>query len=393
MRNPNGYGSVKKLSGKRRRPFAAYITTGYEMSGKSKNISFLKDIISPELYEQVEQEYNTYIRAHGKGKQVQKCIGYYENRTDALLALAEYNKSPYDLDKRSITFQQVYEIFKEEKLDKMKSSARKGYESAYKKCGSLYNMGMNEIVTTHMQKVVDEHADKSKSTQNNLLKLFHAIYKIADKNNFVEKDYSKFVEVTSEKESKDKTPFTREEVKIIWDNTGWINNAKQTRPGSLYEAELMDSVLILLYTGLRISELLDLKAEDVHLEERWIDLRGTKTPSARRIVPIHKKIMPLIEKRINAVNRTGHIFIDAKGNQIAYNSYLKQFFTPMCGAFGLVHTPHECRHSFATYAAASKLNPVILRKIIGHSAQDLTQDTYTHVMIEDLVAEIDKYTI
>ena len=251
MRNPNGYGSVKKLSGKRRRPFAAYITTGYEIGCKSKNISFLKDIISPELYEQVEQEYNTYIRAHGKGKQVQKCIGYYENRTDALLALAEYNKSPYDLDKRSITFQQVYEIFKKEKLDKMKPSAKKGYESAYKKCGSLCNMRMNEIVTTHMQKVVDEHADKSKSTQNNLLKLFHAVYKIADKNNFVEKDYSKFVEITSEKEAKDKTPFTRKEVKIVWDNTGWIHNPKQTRPGTLYGAKLMDSVLIMLDKILR----------------------------------------------------------------------------------------------------------------------------------------------
>ena len=393
MRNPNGYGSVKKLSGKRRRPFAAYITTGYEMGGKSKNISFLKDIISPELYEQVEQEYNTYIQAHGKGKQVQKCIGYYENRTDALLALAEYNKSPYDLDKRSITFQQVYEIFKEEKLDKMKPSAKKGYESAYKKCGRLCNMRMNEIVTTHMQKIVDEHADKSKSTQNNLLKLFHAVYKIADKNNFVEKDYSKFVEITSEKEAKDKTPFTRKEVKIVWDNTGWIHNPKQTRPGALYGAKLMDSVLIMLYTGMRISELLDLKAEDIHIKERWIDLRGTKTPSARRIVPIHQNIMPLIEKRIDAANSAGHIFVDAKGNQITYNKYLKQFFVPMCEAFGLVHTPHECRHSFATYAAASKLNPVIMKKIIGHSAQDITQDTYTHVMIEDLVAEIDKYAI
>lgn len=74
-----------------------------------------------------------------------------------------------------------------------------------------------------MQNVVNEYADKSKSTQNNLLKLFHAIYKIADKNNFVEKDYSKFVEVTSEKESKSKNPFTREEVQLVWDNLEWVH--------------------------------------------------------------------------------------------------------------------------------------------------------------------------
>lgn len=390
MTHPNGYGTVKKLSGKRRRPYAAYITTGYEMGAKRKNIAFLKDMISPELYAQVEAECNAYYEKNRSAKQVQKCIGYYEKRADALVALADYNKSPYDLDKRTITFQQVYEILKEEKLEKMKPAAKSAYISAYKKCGNLYNMRMNEIVTTHMQNVVNEYADKSKSTQNNLLKLFHAVYKIADKNNFVDKDYSKFVEITSEKESKVKTPFSREEVRLVWDNIEWIQ--KSERKHALTGVPLMDSVLVMLYTGMRIGELLDLKAEDVHLEERWIDLRGTKTAAARRVVPIHKKLMPILERRI-VLNSTGHIFKSNKGKQIEYHSYLTSFFDPMCEELGMKHTPHECRHSFATYAAASKLNPVYLKKIIGHSAQDLTQDTYTHALIEDLIAEIDKYTI
>ena len=102
--------------------------------------------------------------------------------------------------------------------------------------------------------------------------------------------------------------------------------------------------------------------------------------------------MPILERRI-VLNSTGHIFKSNKGKQIEYHSYLTSFFDPMCEELGMKHTPHECRHSFATYAAASKLNPVYLKKIIGHSAQDLTQDTYTHALIEDLIAEIDKYTI
>lgn len=390
MKNPNGYGTVKKLSGNRRRPYAAYITTKYEMGHSRKDISFLKDILPKELYAQVEAECNSYYQKEQRGKQVQKCIGYYEKRSDALVALADYNKSPYDLDKRTITFQQVYEIFKAEKIEKMKPGARASYEGAYKKCGSLYNMRMHEIVTTHMQNVVNEYADKSKSTQNNLLKLFHAIYKIADKNNFVEKDYSKFVEITSEKESKEKKPFTREEVQVVWDNLEWVY--KSERKNALSDVALMDSVVIMLYTGMRISELLELKAEDIHLEERWIDLRGTKTAAARRIVPVHKKIIPLIKRRI-VLNSTGYIFRNNKDKKIDYNGYLTSFFEPMCDAFSMRHTPHECRHSFATYAAASRMNPILVKKIIGHSAQDLTQDTYTHAMIEDLVAEIDKYTL
>lgn len=390
MKNPNGYGTVKKLSGNRRRPYAAYITTKYEMGHSRKDISFLKDILPKELYAQVEAECNSYYQKEQRGKQVQKCIGYYEKRSDALVALADYNKGPYDLDKKTITFQQVYEIFKEEKIDKMKPSAKVSYEVAYKKCESLYNMRMHEIVTTHMQNVVNEYADKSKSTQNNLLKLFHGIYKIADKNNFVDKDYSKFVEITSEKESKDKNPFTRDEVKLVWDNLEWVHKSK--RKNALSDIALMDSVVIMLYTGMRVGELLELKAEDIHLEERWIDLRGTKTAAARRVVPIHKKIIPLIKRRI-VLNSTGYIFKDSEQNKIKYNKYTTSFFEPMCDALNMEHTTHECRHSFVSYATASGLNPVFLKKIIGHSAQDLTQDTYTHAMIEDLIKEIDKYNL
>lgn len=390
MKNPNGYGTIKKLSGNRRRPFAVVVTTGYEMRVKKRDISFLKEALTEELFQQVETAYNEYIAKQPKGKQNQVAIGYYEKQADAQIALAEYNKNPYDLDKRAITFQQVYEIFKAEKIEKMKPGSRASYEGAYKKCGSLYNMRMHEIVTTHMQNVVNEYADKSKSTQNNLLKLFHAIYKIADKNNFVEKDYSKFVEITSEKESKEKKPFTREEVQVVWDNLEWVH--KSERKSAVSGVALMDSVVIMLYTGMRISELLELKAEDIHLEERWIDLRGTKTAAARRIVPVHKKIIPLIKRRI-VLNSTGYIFRNNKDKKIDYNGYLTSFFEPMCDAFSMRHTPHECRHSFATYAAASRMNPILVKKIIGHSAQDLTQDTYTHAMIEDLVAEIDKYTL
>lgn len=391
MRNPSGYGTVKKLSGKRRRPYAAYITTGYEMGVKQRDISFLQEALSEELYRQVEAEYNAYIARHPKTRQIQKPIGYYEKHADAIMALAEYNKSPYDIDARSITFSQVYELFKAEKIDKMKPSAMRSYIGAYKKCEPLYNMRMNEIVSTHLQNVVNQYSDKSKSTQNNLLKLFHGMFKFADMNNIVEKDYSKYVEITSEKESKDKMPFSREEVQRVWSNIDWVHKS-ENNTNSLYGVPMMDTVLVMLYTGMRISELLDLKAEDIHLEERWIDLRGTKTASARRIVPIHKLIEPLIRKRLEA-NSAGYIFRDNKGKQITYNSYVRNFFDYLCETFELKHTPHECRHSFATYAAASKLNPVLLKKIIGHSAGDLTQDTYTHALIEDLLIEIDKYNI
>ena len=384
IRNPNGYGGIRKLSGKRRRPFAVYITTGMQMSHNLPEIGFLKDILSEDLYSQVKEEYDAYrAKKMPSAKQEQKCIGYYSTRQEALIALAEYNKSPYDLDSKKTTFKEIYDILLEQQFGKMKKQAKAAYVTAYKKCGEIENVRMADMRKAHMQKIVDDHAEKSKATQANLLKLFHAVYRFALENDIVEKNYSEFVTITSEKESKDKVPFSRAEIDTLWNNVDWTYTT--TAKNGMDGQKFTDTVLIMIYTGCRISELLDMKVEDIHLEERWIDLRGTKTKAARRIVPIHKKIIPLLERRM-----TGTYLLEADGKKLNYKKYLTYVFEPMCEAFGMDHTPHECRHSFATYAAASDLNKTLLKKIIGHSAQDLTVDTYTHTFIEDLIEEIEK---
>lgn len=130
---------------------------------------------------------------------------------------------------------------------------------------------MTELRKSHMQRVVDEYAELSKSTQKNIMGLFHQIYKFALENDICEKDYSQFVTVTSEKEKENKVPFSREEVKLLWDNLDTYDYA--------------DSILIMIYTGVRIGELRHLRKENVHLEERYIELHGTKTEAADQISP------------------------------------------------------------------------------------------------------------
>lgn len=80
MKLPNGYGSVYKLSGKRRNPWAARKTIGY---GEEKD--------------------------GRKPQPIYEFIGFYPNRSDALAALADYNKNPYDVNAASITFSEVYD--------------------------------------------------------------------------------------------------------------------------------------------------------------------------------------------------------------------------------------------------------------------------------------------
>lgn len=390
MRNPNGYGSIKKLSGKRRRPYGVYITTKFEMTKPVPEIGFLKDILSDDLYEQIQAEYDAYVsNQQPAARQVQQCIGYYETRSEAMIALAEYNKNPFDIDKRNTTFGQIYEILFKEKFNKMKRAARASYITAHNYCIEIDNIRMIELRKAHMQKIVDDNRDKSKSTLNVILKLFRAIYKFALENDICEKNYAAFVTAESDRKRNEKVPFNREEIQTLWNNLDWVCNPD--KPHTTLGMPNIDMVLIHIYTGVRPAELFNLKKQDIHLDERWIDLQGTKTKAAKRIVPLHKKIIPLIEKRMQG--DSDYLFTTSAGNPFSGESYRTNFFEQMCRHFNISHTPHECRHTFATFAAASSMSKVLLKKIIGHSTGDLTEDTYTHAFIEDLIVEIDKLNI
>lgn len=375
-RNPPGYGCVKVYKDGRAKKYVPTVTVRYDYK-KLKDITFLKEALDPELYAQVEKQCEEFLAKNPYGKQVQMALPGCKTMAEANIALAEYNKHPYDIDKRKTTFEQIYNVLYESKFSKMKKQARSAYVASFNKCDNIKRLRMTEIRKYHMQNIVDEYADKSKSTQKNILLLFHAVFKFALENDICEKDYSQFVTITSEQKAKDKTPFSRDEIDKLWKN---LDNYTFT-----------DSILIMLYTGVRIGELCSIRKEDVHLDERYIELRGTKTEAADRLVPIHKKIAPLLEKRLSEANE--YIFTSTRGNAISYTTMRSKHFDVIMNELELTHTPHECRHSFMTYAAASKLNPILVKKIVGHSAQDITQDVYTHAFIEDLVREIDKLEI
>lgn len=379
MKNPNGYGTVRKLSGKnRRKPYGVYITTGYETEKTLPSMSFLSDILPPDLYISVRKYYNKYKKNHvPTGKQIRQCIGYYETRKEALIALAEYNKSPYDISASNITFSEIWDILYEKDIQHRKTSSRNSYISAYHKCKSLYNKKMKDLRLVDLEGVIESISGMSKATQDNVIILIRKIYKIAMQNDIITKDYSQYLTVGETSKQTTREPFTKEEISRI------LNT----------EYPFVDSVVIMLYTGVRVGELLSLKTEHIHLEERWIDLHGTKTKSARRIVPIHKEIIPILEKRIELA-KDGYLFHDDNNTPIAPNTYRKNYFVPLMGYLGIQNrTPHSCRHTFISIATACGMEPVLLRKIVGHTGDTITENVYTHAYADDLIKEIDKYEL
>lgn len=358
IKSPNGYGGIRKLPGNRRRPFQVRITKGWEFNGV-------------------------------KEKQIFVTLGYYKSRQEAMIALAEYNKEPFDLDKNKVRFVDVYELLWGKNFSKMGKSSQASYRAAYKKCEPIHNMPVVLIKKAQMQEIMEKTSDMSKASQNAIKVLLKAIFKYCLENDIVRKDYSAFVEYTAvDKESKRK-PFTPDEIKKLWNNLDYVVSVKGE---GVLSQKWIDTILIMIYTGIRINELLNIKVEQVNLEKRFINLQGTKTKAAKRIIPIHKDIMPFFEKRIYSQS-SEWLFPGNDNERLSYSTYKYTFYNKMIEDLKLDHNPHDCRHTFATYAAKSKMDRLLVKRIMGHSSKDLTEDVYTHSFIEDIVKEIDKFEL
>lgn len=347
MKAPNGYGSITKMAGKRRRPWRVRVTAGWESDEHNK-----------------------------KHRQIIKTLGYCATRKDAMQMLAEYNKNPYDLTNQDITFAEVYKIWSTEHF-KQYPSTRAPITSMYKHCASLYDIKMKDIRLSHLQAVMTALTGKSRSTQTNAKTIFNNVFRYCMKNDIIQKDYAQYVQKTLiTKKSIQNKFFTQEQIKAV------INSQDFTHRGSNYA----DAVLILLYTGMRINELLTLKCCDIDLEKRIINLHGTKTEAAERIIPIHKEIAPIISARMS-----GEYLLMKNDKPVPYNTF-HLYWEKYMKHLGIPHTPHATRHTFISAMDDSGITGVVVKRIVGHANKSVTEH-YTHKSIDQLIEGIDKLKI
>lgn len=351
MKLPNGYGTVKKMSGKRRRPYVVKKTVGWH-------------------YDEVKD----------KMIQDQMTIGYAATRAEGLQMLAEYNNNPFDLKASKVTFQDVYERWSKEKFPTISHSNVKGYEASYKVCGSLNNKVFRDMKLVDLQTVVDT-CGKNYPTLKKLKSLFSQLYEYAMKNDICSKDYSEFVDIVKYKDKnpdkRDHNKFTKEEIERLW---------------TIGEDPYYQIVLMLIYNGCRISEFLDLKKEDVHLDEQYFDVIASKTENGLRKVPIADKLLPFYKAWFDG-SACEYLLHTPDQKHFDYRNYYDSYFTPLMEQLGFDHKPHDTRHTCISKLTEAHVDQTMIKKIVGHSgAMTLTERVYTHLDIETLVEAINKIT-
>lgn len=350
MKLPNGYGSVYKLSGKRRNPYIVRKTTGWQIDDTT-----------------------------GKAKQKYVTVGYYPTKAAALQALADYNENPYDIKADNITFKEVYEKWASVHYGEIVPSARRNWVSAFNHSAPLHNMRFKDIRTSHLEQTI-LNASVGRPTKQRMKSLYNLLFKYALKYDIADKDYAALCDsVKNGKPEIVRVPFSDDEIQKLWENVNF---------------PFVDMVLIGIYSGFRPQELAILRIENIDLQARTI-VGGLKTDAGRnRVVPIHPLIYDLVVSNYdNAVNLgSPTLFNDENGQQgiqLTYDKYRGRF-NKICKRLDLKHRPHDTRHTFITLAKEAGMNEYILKLIVGHAIADITEKTYTHRTIEELRQEMEK---
>lgn len=338
MRKPNGYGSIKKLSGNRRRPFVFVIT----QDGKQKAIEYFCTQTEAEIY---AADYN---------KKNNKILHGHETTFDELF----YRWLPFYIDKHQPS-----------------KSTINSYHNSYKHCLSLHEMPLKKIKYYHLQDIIDTVKRKglSYSTCKKIRSTLSLMFKYALMMEYVDKNYVMLLNLGKNKQKRPHKPFTRQKINKLWSN--------------LQQIEGVDTILILIYTGMRIGELLELTKDNVYLRQKYIKITKSKTKSGLRIIPIHEKIFPLIIKRMNMPGK--HFICQYNEKPYNYSTYCTLWDKIML-ALNAKYTPHDCRHTCATLMDNAEVNYNAKRRILGHACSDVTNGVYTHKDIRQLRKAINK---
>lgn len=317
MRNANGTGSVVKLSGNRRRPYGVRKIVGWKEDGRPR----------------------------------MKYLGYYRTRREAERALREFNDDPYLLE--DSTLADLWDIWFPLQEDKAEGT-QTNYCVAYNHLKPLHDVKLYKLDRITLQRFYDD-LNGTKNVAKNVKRTLQQMIDYAVKRGYMPLsalNLHQVIDIGS-------APLIRSvERKVI----------PETEINRLWKMDNEDAkiILVYIYTGLRFSELYNLKPENCH--EDYIEIVKAKTRYGIRKVPLCDKIKKVLP--ISPVPQ--------------YQTFADHFHLILPN-----YNVHDCRHTFITMLTEKGVDPRIIKTIVGHSTKDIT-DCYTHIGLKVMLEAVNK---
>lgn len=344
-RRTYGSGTIRKLSG-RRLPYAAYMP-----------------------------------RRLGGGY-----IGSFETSAGAANALAvAISQSPASkrIDWRVRDF---YEAFTSSAdYARLSAQMKNCYCAAWKYMQDIADLKMRDVKASHWQSCINVAvtAGKSRATCENIRLLASRLCSEAMKDDIIDRDYSKLLSLPAEK-AKAKDIFTESELRILQENDNDIR------------AQI---ILLLIYSGMRIGELLALKVSDVY---DGYFIGGEKTTAGRnRIIPILPNVAQYVYQMTEGTEPNAPL-VRWKGKSVSISFYRRTLFYAYLAELGILTeeeiqkggtprlTPHCTRHTFATLAVQAGIDKTVITRVIGHTDFETTDRHYVDLQAKFLCGQMAK---
>jgi len=223
------------------------------------------------------------------------------------------------------------------------------------------------------------HSKLSTRSQSRILSGVHSFYRFLLYHRYREDDPSELIEMPRREVHLPET-LTVEEV----------DQLVQAIDLSTGEGHRNRAIIEMLYgSGLRVSELVDLKLSDMYRQEQYMLIHGKG--SKERLVPIspeaEKWFSYWMEDRSHMTiqpKQEDYAFLNRRGHQLT-RMMIFTIIRRLAAAAGITKTisPHTLRHSFATHLLQNGADLRVIQQLLGHE-NITTTELYTHLDVEDL---------
>ena len=216
-------------------------------------------------------------------------------------------------------------------------------------------MRIKDIDRSDLQKLYNK-ADVSQNTLRKMMQLINMIFAYAVKCNILPisaLNINKTINVPLKESKKQKSReiLSDDDIRILWKNK---------------DNDYARIALVYVYTGMRFSELQGLTPDRCH--DNYVEIVDAKTPAGNRIVPLSDKVRSLLPI-IEVPSRT------------TFERHFKYFLPD--------HYIHETRHTFISMLVKAGVDDRIIKAIVGHKTNDITE-VYTHIPLDVMLEAVNK---
>lgn len=327
---------------------------------------------------------NNPYRATVKVKDKTISLGYFATAKEADRAISTYMAAYDESTSPRIdwTLEHFYEEWSKKTFPKLSKGGMYVHKTSWAHLSKLHKRKMRDLKTGDYQDIIDDLLESGGgvATCQKIRNLTSKLCEEAMRNDVIDKNYALLLEIPTY-ESREKDIFSDEEIELLKQHDS---------------DEMAKYILILIYTGLRIGELMALTPKDINLDE-WYFIGGSKTKAGKnRIVPILPQIRKYITEIVNSCPSEKSSISPCKSDAFRrrFYEYLVKIgiLTAEETSKGALPrlTPHCTRHTFASIARKAGVEKDVLTRVIDHADYKTTDEVYVAMDKELLFNELQK---